>query len=169
MSINFNAYGIKSNDMASTDLKVGQTLIRILRPQHYDSLTPIKTAEYTVVKVLKTRVVVEPTDNPDKQLRLVVDQRKWSIRPNMVTTDIEGSTQGWSRASYEFATEDESELIAQMIANRDEQIAEKVEENELVEAIAQVRHELHGRANLAKVDAAIEALTKLRDRIASAE
>ena len=167
MSINFNAYGIKSNDMSIDDLEVGQTLIRILRPKHYDSMTPIKTVEYTIVKVLKTRLVVESTDNPSRQLRLIVDQKKWSFRNNMVTTDIEGNTSSWNREPFEFATEDEQPLIDEIIAHRNERIAEAVEKNELIEAIAQVRHELHGNPDLAKVDAAIAALTKLRAKFAA--
>jgi hypothetical protein len=157
--INFNAYGFKSQDMTSDRLEVGQKLIRIMRPRRYESYDEITTAEYTIVKILKTRVVVEPTENPASQLRLIVDQRKWSIRQNEVTTDIEGSRDGWNRPSYEFATEDEAELIAQIIEHRAAQVRELKVRNEAAATVRQIASTLH--PNLESVEAAIVALQAL--------
>lgn len=163
MSINFNAYGIKSNDMNIKDLEVGQKLIRIIRPRHFDSYEEVRTAEYTITKILKTRVVVAPVDG-GKELRLLTEQGKWSMRTGDVKTDIEGSTRDWNRTSYEFATEDEAELIAQIIAARDAQVAEKRVKDAARAKVREIAGQLH--PNLDSVDAAIEALTALRAQLA---
>ena len=174
MSVNFNLYGdqaIGVKRMNIADLEVGQTLIRLFRPRNHwgVNLGEFRTAEYTVKKVLKTRLVLEPTDNPSNELRLLVDQKKWSIRCGDVTTDREGNSQSYSRDSYEFATADETELIESIRKHYADAKAELEERNALKTAIAEVRHELDGNADLAKIDAAIEALTKLRERMTSAE
>ncbi len=161
MSINFNSF--KTNDMNINDLEVGQKLVRIMRPRHYDSYEEVRTAEYTITKILKTRVVVAPVDG-GKELRLLTEQSKWSTRTGNVKTDIEGSTQGWNRTSYEFATEDETELIAQIIARRAAQVAEKKVKDAARAKVREIAGQLH--PNLASVDAAIEALTALRAQLA---
>ena len=163
MSINFNAYGFKTNDMNMNDLEVGQKLVRIIRPRYYDSYYEVRTAEYTIVKILKTRVVVAPVDG-GSELRLLTEQGKWAFRPGTVKTDIEGSTQGWNQASYEFATEDEAELIAQIIAHRAAQVAEKKVKDAARAKVREIAGQLH--PDLASVDAAIEALTALRAQLA---
>ncbi len=163
MSINFNAFGFKTPDMNIKDLEVGQKLIRIIRPRHYDSYDEVRTAEYTITKILKTRVVVAPVDG-GKELRLLTEQSKGSLRTGNVKTDIEGSTQGWNRTSYEFATEDETELIAQIIARRAAQVAEKKVKDAARAKVREIAGQLH--PNLASVDAAIEALTALRAQLA---
>ena len=157
MAINFNAYGFKSNDMNIATLEVGQKLIRVIRPRHYDSFDEVRTAEYTITKVLKTRVVV--ADESGKELRLLTEQSQWSSRKGDVKTDVEGSTQGWNRASYEFATEDEADLIAEIIAHRAAQVAEKRVKAEAAATVRQIASTLH--PDLASVEAAIVALQAL--------
>src|SRR5205085_1023535 len=89
MSINFNAYGIKSSNMNIRNLEVGQKVIRIIRPERYDSLKAIRTVEYIITKVLKTRLVLETTEKREipslpgqfttakHEVRLLVDQSSW--------------------------------------------------------------------------------------------
>ena len=167
MSINFNAYGFKSNDMNIADLEVGQTLIRVIRPRHYDSYEEVRTVEYTITKVLKTRVVVEPTDNPEGkgELRLLTDQSKWSFRLGQVKTDVEGSTQGYSRPAYEFATTDEQELIDQIIAHRAAQVAEKKVRNEAAATVRQIASTMH--PTIESIDETIAALQALRAQMSA--
>ncbi len=163
MSINFNAYGFKSNDMNMNDLEVGQKLVRILRPRYYNSYDEVRTADYKIVKILKTRVVVAPVDG-GSELRLLTEQGKWAFRPGTVKTDIEGSTKDWNRVSYEFATEDEAELIAQIIAKRAEEVAEKRTKDAAKAAVADIARQLH--PELESIDKAIAALTALRTQMA---
>lgn len=163
MSINFNAHGYKTNDMNIKDLEVGQKLIRVIRPLRYDSYDEVRTAEYTITKILKTRVVVATVDG-GKELRLLTKQGKWEYRTGDVKTDIEGSTQGWSRPAYEFATEDETDLIARIIADRAAVVAAKKVKDAARAKVREIAGQLH--PNLASVDAAIEALTALRAQLA---
>ena len=157
MAINFNAYGFKSNDMNIANLEVGQKLIRVIRPSRYDSYDAVRTADYTITKILKTRVVV--ADEKGNELRLLTEQSKWSSRIGDVKTDIEGSTQGWNRASYEFATEDEAELIAQIVAHRAAQLEERRVKNEAAASVREVASQLH--PNLESIEAAIVKLQAL--------
>lgn len=166
MSINFNLYGDQAKGtkrMNIADLEVGQTLIRIFRPrQHFGTvLGEFKTAEYTVKKVLKTRLVLEPTDNPSKELRLLVETTKWSIRVGDVKTDIEGKSQSWNREPFEFATEDETELIESIRKHHADAKAEQETKNAAKAAVADIRRNLD-YPSIEKIDAAIEALQALR-------
>jgi len=167
MSINFNAYGIKSSDMNIADLKPGQKLIRVNRSQvRFDNMKQITTSEYVIEKVLKTRLVVKPVDG-NQTLRLLVGQESWKpeFRRGFVTADIEGNSQSWNRTAYEFATEDEADLIAQLVEARAAQIKEMEDRNQVKNAIAEVRHELDGNGDLAKVEAAIQALQVIADQL----
>jgi hypothetical protein len=171
MSINFSLYGdlasFKADRMSTSNLEVGQKVVRIHRPRvHFGTvLGEFRTSELTVKKILKTRVVFEKADG--RELRMLVETGAWTLRAGEVKTDEEGNTQSWNREPVELATADEVEIIEAIRQNYADRKAEQDERNALKEAIAEVRHELDGNADLAKIDAAIEALTKLRNKIAA--
>lgn len=172
MSINFNTYGTQAGKyerMSLSNLEVGQKIVRIYRPRYHfgTALGEFRTANYTVKKVLKTRLVLE--DENGKELRMLTEQGSWSLRLGEVKTDREGAANGWNREPIELATADETELIASLAKHYADEKAAEEERKQLKQAIAEVRHELDGNADLAKIDAAIEALTKLRNRMAQAQ
>lgn len=173
MSTNFNTYnGIKAQRMNIADLEVGQTLVRLIRPKdHWDKTSEIRTTEYTVKKVLKTRLVLESkepygTQQKIHELRLVVEQSKWSIRAGEVTTAAEGTSNSYNRTSYEFATVDEP-AIQQLIDARAASVAAHRVETNAKNAIAEIARNLGH--DLESIDKTIEALTALRNQMASGE
>lgn len=176
MAINFNAYGIKSNDMNIKNLEVGQKLIRIYRPQRFDSLEVIKTEEYVITKVLKTRLVVETVQGklipslpgqrgPKQTLRLLVDQSSWKSaeRRGDVSATLEGTSDSYNRQAVEFATVDEQPLIDQITAQRAEIVEAKKIKNDAAMAVRKIASEMH--PDLESVEAAIQALQALADTL----
>lgn len=169
MSINFNAYGIKSNDMNIRNLEAGQKLIRIIRPRYRDEVTPVNTVEYVIKKVLKTRLVVASTLDESQELRLIVDQSSWKMadRRGGVTTTREGDSNSYSQTSFEFATEDEQELIDQIVANRVAQIEAAKIKRDAHQAVLAIKDRMH--PDLESVEAAIAALQALADTLRAAQ
>jgi hypothetical protein len=164
MSINFNFYGVKTNDMNIADLIEGQTITRIYTPTtHWGDLSgEFRTEDYTVVKVLKTRLVLERQAD-GTELRMIVDQKKWSIRSGEVTTDREGNSQGYGRTAIQLATEDEP-VIEQMRQHWNSRVQEQKDQREAQAAIAAIKDNLK-YADLEHVEAAIQALQVLADNL----
>lgn len=171
MSVNFNTFnGIKSERMNIDELSVGQTLVRIIRPSNgWDKTSSIRTAEYTVKKILKTRLVLEsvlPQGHAQvkHEVRLIVDTKSWSLRNGEITDTAEGTTGSYSRTQYEFATAGDL-VIEELISRREQIIKEAKVEAEAKAAIKEIADKLY--YNLESVDAAIEALTALREQMAA--
>lgn len=167
MTANFATYGTTERMLAG-DLEEGQTLIRIFQPTvHWGTtLGKFSTLEYEVVKVLKTRLVLKSKDAAKPhEIRLVIDNKKWSIREGEITTIKEGSANDWNRTAYEFATVGDP-IIEELRAKWEARAAEQEARNAAKEAVAEVRHALDGTPDLEKIDLAIEKLTALRARFA---
>ncbi|UAJ16143.1 hypothetical protein SEA_TINYMINY_52 [Microbacterium phage TinyMiny] len=171
MSVNFNTYnGIKSERMHRDQLVVGQTLVRLVRPTSgWDKTTPIRTVEYTIKKILKTRLVLEsvlPQGHAQvkHELRLLIENSSWSLRNGEITDKSEGNASSYSRTHYEFATAGDP-AIEELIAARAEIIAEEKVKTEASNAVREIAATLH--PNLESIDAAIEALTALRNQMAA--
>lgn len=161
MSVNFNTYGVRADRMNIADLEVGQTLIRVIRPEAYDRRTDVRTEEYKVKKILKTRLVVELNG---KEVRLIVDQNKWSLRNGDVTDVIEGTSDSYSRVPFNLATVGEP-VIEKIIEDRAVAVAARKARESASQAVKVIASSME--PTLESVEKAIEALTALRDQMKS--
>lgn len=151
--INFSIYNPKrSNDMDAANLEVGQKLVRLVEGS--SEYSEHRLAEYTVAKVLKTRLVL--TSAEGNELRILVKNSKWSYENGKVTTDREGDMDSYRRTAFKFATEDDRELLEGMVANRAKSIA--VHQNRIAarNAVAPITNSRF--YDLDAVEAAIAAL-----------
>jgi hypothetical protein len=164
MSINFSFYGVKTNDMFAADLIPGQILTRIYTPTtHWGDLSgEFKTEDYTVVKVLKSRLVLERQAD-GTEVRIILNTSKYSTRNGEVTTDREGNSQSYNRTPYQFATEDEP-VIEQLRQHWNGRLQEQTDKRAAAAAIAEIKNNLN-HANLEQVEAAIQALQVLADNL----
>jgi len=172
MATNFSIYNTRTERLNVADLEVGQTLIRVNRPEsRFGTLTgKFSTEEYTVVKVLKTRLVLEskevrpalrPGLEPKKhEIRLLVESSKWSIRNGEVTATKEGDSGHYNVTSYDFATVDEP-VIEQLRNDYEERMQAQKIKNEARAAIDAIKGQLH--PNLDSVLEAMSALGALAD------
>ena len=172
MSINFNLYGDqvrKTERMSIHNLEVGQKVIRLHRPKiHFGTaLGEFKTSEYTVKKVLKTRLVLESAQGVE--LRMLVETGSWSMRVGDIKTDQEGASDSWNRLPIELATEDEAELIESIRKHYADEKQKQDDRNAAKVAVEAVRNDLGGYPSLDKVEAAIQALQALADQLRGAE
>jgi hypothetical protein len=172
MSINFRIYGRddiqgRGNDMNVNDLIEGQTIIRIYTPNmRWGAVNgQFRTEEYTVAKILKTRLVLERKSD-GQELRMLIETSKYSTwRSGEVKTDREGNTQSYSREAIELATEDEEEAIESLRNFWESRIQEQADLVAAKNAVEGVKKALDGIPNLQKVEDAIAALQAIADNL----
>lgn len=172
MSVNFQTYGEESkgvSSMNSEDLRVGQVIIRIFRPrQHFGAqLGEMKTVEYVIVKILKTRLVVEPLDNPSRSLRIIINQKDKLFGRGDVTNRAEGSNDTWNHDTFDFATEDEEELIVKIEKRYADQKIKSEKVAARKDAFARARRDLGWEPDLETLDGVISSLKSIRDEMAA--
>lgn len=161
MSINFRIYNSFGSTtpatMKSSDLEVGQKLVRLVEGSYDTSLH--SKLECTVIKVLKTRLVI--SDSRGRELRIVVKNDSWN--PNEVTDTLEGSSNSYHRTSVKLATMEDESYIDAIIATRADAVAKKntlSAAQNAARAVSQVRY-----PELADVEAAIAALQALAEQM----
>lgn len=161
MSINFRIYNSFSStnpdSMKASDIQVGQKLVCLVEGR-YENQTHSKI-ECTVVKLLKTRLVI--SDSRGRELRLIIRSDKWS--PSEVTDTLEGNSNSYNRASVKLATIEDESFIDAIVEARAEAVAKKstlANAQNAARAVSQVRY-----PELADVEAAVEALQVLAEQM----
>jgi hypothetical protein len=171
MTTNFRRYEeanstIKSQPMHIDDLVSGQVVVQIHTPQnHYgDVIGRFQTVNYIVKKVLKTRVVLESQDailrrhgeEPRKhEVRLIVENSKWTIRAGQVTTTIEGEANNWHRTEFKIATEGDP-IIEEERKHWTKKLEEQKIKSEAKSAIEKIKNQLNP-----SLDSVLEAMSAL--------
>ena len=162
MSTNFSVYYEKLQPMRTSDLTVGDTVIRVIRPRN--DWDEFRTIEYVVKKVLTTRVVFEAkgetgTTGRKHEVRLIVNTSKWSSNKGAVTSGIEGGSDSWNRSSYDFVTADETDLLERLR----KMYAARNKAHQTKQAATAAIRDISGKLNpnLESVEAAIVALQEL--------
>lgn len=154
--INFRIYnGTHSQimaDMNTSGLQVGQKLVRLIDGE-YES-TPSRKVHYTIVKILKTRLVLAEANGTE--LRVVVDNN-W--RAGEVTDKREGGGDSYRRPVIKLATEDQEHLVDAQIAIKAERLQKEATRNQALQAARSVVSTRF--ATLEDVEAAVEALQAL--------
>lgn len=175
MTTNFRFTSPEANatdNMMASDLEVGQKLIRVITPSYSfgDISGTFRTVEYEVKKVLKTRVVLEPTEalstNVGKvkaqSLRLIVESGKWAFRGDRVTTAQEGTSDNYRREEYKFATVGDP-VIEVMRKHFEGQLKEQETKRAARAAIDKIKGSMH--YDLESVEETIKALQELADQM----
>lgn len=167
MTTNFRFTSPEANatdNMMASDLEVGQKLIRVITPSYSfgDISGTFRTVEYEVKKVLKTRVVLEPTGAKAQSLRLIVESGKWAFRGDRVTTTQEGSSDNYRREEYKFATVGDP-VIEVMRKHFEGQLKEQETKRAARAAIDKIKGSMH--YDLESVEETIKALQELADQM----
>jgi len=163
MTTNFRIYGKNLQPMMAQDLTVGQKLTHIVTPENsYGAMVGKFALEtVTVVKILKTRLVLA-TEN-GRQVRLLIESSKWTIRQGEITGTIEGTSENWRREEYRLATQDDP-IAQQMEDDYKERYQEQQDRRAAKEAVAKVRQTLDvNTTNLETIEEAIQALQVVAD------
>lgn len=175
MTTNFRRYGEnnKSIAMRAEDLSVGEVVVHLHTPKYHfgDIMGKFETTKYIVKKVLKTRVVLESQDailrrhgeEPKKhEVRLLVENSKYTIRAGEVTGTIEGTSDNWRRDSFDIATEGDP-IIEQQRKYWTEKLEDQKIKREAKAAIDKIKGNLN--PDLESVLEAMSALGALADTL----
>jgi hypothetical protein len=149
--INFSIHNGPSADMNVANLEVGQTLVRLIEGNEYN---PFRKADYTITKLLKSRLVVQ--DDEGREIRIIVQN---NYRAGEVTTTKEGEANNWRATAWKFATKNDEHVVDAAIQRRAEVLAAKEVKNQAWIAIKEITGSMH--PTVESVEAAIEKLQAL--------